>query len=198
MSNSKVAQDFLQSIPISKKHTRNFSIFVHRILNSTSPSLPVPSFFKEIVRKKNQHMPQRNVGQVLTHLSDSTELIPYPPRCPPKKLQVRSKLYFIYLLVTLTSCSRLWWRFSHETSNVALDSNAQLKQHKEKQNTCLYNPCGVWPTPNCLKTPHFGQNIHCSLLVRTIVKQVAYLQELTCMWLLARTLRWMFWQKICP
>ena len=31
--------------------TRNFSIFVHRILNSTNPSLPLPSFFMEYVKE---------------------------------------------------------------------------------------------------------------------------------------------------
>lgn len=37
---------------INGKHTRYFSIFDQRILNSTSPSLALPSFFEEIVRGK--------------------------------------------------------------------------------------------------------------------------------------------------
>lgn len=34
------------------EHTRNFSILVHRILNSTSPNLPLPSFWRTWCQEK--------------------------------------------------------------------------------------------------------------------------------------------------
>lgn len=42
----------LTGIDTNRERTRNFSIFAHRILNSTSPSLPLPSFLKQPVREK--------------------------------------------------------------------------------------------------------------------------------------------------
>lgn len=50
----------LASTKEEQEHTRNFSIFVHRILNSTSPNLPLPSFFEEHV-KENYKMPPHTV-----------------------------------------------------------------------------------------------------------------------------------------
>lgn len=52
-----------------KEHTRNFSIFVHRILNSTNPSLALPSFFRRSVKNDNTlnhtYLSERGVKLVL-------------------------------------------------------------------------------------------------------------------------------------